>query len=40
MLRKSLSELASASPAQLMDERYRKFRAMGAFFRETVAAAR
>jgi acetyl-CoA carboxylase carboxyl transferase subunit alpha len=40
VLRKSLSELAAASPAQLMDERYRKFRAMGAFFRETVAAAR
>lgn len=38
VLRESLAELASASPAQLIDERYRKFRDMGAFFRETVAA--
>jgi acetyl-CoA carboxylase carboxyl transferase subunit alpha len=40
VLRNSLAELAGASPAQLMDERYRKFRDMGSFFRETVAAAR
>jgi acetyl-CoA carboxylase carboxyl transferase subunit alpha len=39
-LRESLAELAPASPAQLIDERYRKFRDMGAFFRETVAAGR
>jgi len=39
-LRESLAELAPASPAQLIDERYRKFRDMGAFFRETVSAGR
>ena len=37
-LRKSLDELSGASPSALMDERYRKFRDMGAFFRESVAA--
>jgi acetyl-CoA carboxylase carboxyl transferase subunit alpha len=37
VLRESLAELAPASAAQLIDERYRKFRNMGAFFRETVA---
>jgi acetyl-CoA carboxylase carboxyl transferase subunit alpha len=39
-LRVSLAELAGAPPAQLIDERYRKFREMGAFFRETVTAGR
>jgi acetyl-CoA carboxylase carboxyl transferase subunit alpha len=39
-LRTSLAELAAAPPAQLIDERYRKFREMGAFFRESLAVAR
>jgi acetyl-CoA carboxylase carboxyl transferase subunit alpha len=39
-LRKSLAELAGATPAQLIDERYRKFREMGAFFRDTAAVGR
>jgi acetyl-CoA carboxylase carboxyl transferase subunit alpha len=39
-LRNSLAELAGTSPSQLIDQRYRKFRDMGAFFRETVAVAR
>jgi len=38
-LRQALAELAGISPAQLMDERYKKFRNMGAFFREGAAAA-
>jgi len=38
-LRQALAELNGISPAQLMDERYQKFRNMGAFFREGVAAA-
>jgi acetyl-CoA carboxylase carboxyl transferase subunit alpha len=37
-LRSSLAELAGASPQQLIEERYRKFRDMGAFFRDSVAA--
>jgi len=39
-LKKSLAELAGVSSAQLIEERYRKFRDMGAFFRESLAAAR
>jgi acetyl-CoA carboxylase carboxyl transferase subunit alpha len=39
-LRQALAELGGVSPAQLIDERYRKFRNMGAFFSETVAAGR
>jgi acetyl-CoA carboxylase carboxyl transferase subunit alpha len=39
-LRKSLAELTGAAPAKLIEERYRKFRDMGAFFRESLAAAR
>ncbi len=35
-LRQSLAELSGSSPNVLMDERYRKFREMGAFFREGV----
>jgi acetyl-CoA carboxylase carboxyl transferase subunit alpha len=35
-LRQSLAELSGSSPSVLMDERYRKFREMGAFFRESV----
>ncbi len=37
-LRQSLAELSGSSPRALMDERYRKFREMGSFFRESVAA--
>jgi acetyl-CoA carboxylase carboxyl transferase subunit alpha len=36
-LRRSLAEFAGASPAELIEERYRKFREMGAFFRESLA---
>jgi acetyl-CoA carboxylase carboxyl transferase subunit alpha len=39
-LRQALAELALIAPAQLIDERYRKFRNMGAFFSETAAAGR
>jgi acetyl-CoA carboxylase carboxyl transferase subunit alpha len=39
-LRTSLAELAGVAPARLIDERYRKFREMGAFFRESLAVAR
>jgi acetyl-CoA carboxylase carboxyl transferase subunit alpha len=39
-LRQSLAELSGSSPSALMDERYRKFRNMGAFFRESVAVGR
>jgi acetyl-CoA carboxylase carboxyl transferase subunit alpha len=38
-LRKALAELSGIAPAQLIDERYNKFRNMGAFFREGAAAA-
>jgi acetyl-CoA carboxylase carboxyl transferase subunit alpha len=37
-LRKSLEDLSGVTPHALMDERYRKFRDMGAFFRESPAA--
>ena len=37
VLREALRELAGMSPQQLIDERYDKFRNMGAFFTETVA---
>jgi acetyl-CoA carboxylase carboxyl transferase subunit alpha len=33
-LRKALDELATRTPAQLVDERYEKFRRMGGFFEE------
>jgi acetyl-CoA carboxylase alpha subunit len=33
-LREALRELADLSPQQLIDERYDKFRRMGAFFTE------
>jgi len=39
-LRTSLAELSGTPPAQLIDERYRKFRDMGAFFRESLVVAR
>jgi acetyl-CoA carboxylase carboxyl transferase subunit alpha len=38
-LRASLAELASLTSQQLIDDRYEKFRRMGAFFTETAAAA-
>jgi acetyl-CoA carboxylase carboxyl transferase subunit alpha len=37
VLREALLELAGMSPQQLIDERYDKFRNMGAFFTESVA---
>ena len=37
VLREALLELAGMSPQQLIDERYAKFRNMGAFFTESVA---
>jgi acetyl-CoA carboxylase carboxyl transferase subunit alpha len=39
-LRTSLAELAGVAPAKLIEERYRKFREMGAFFRESLTVAR
>jgi acetyl-CoA carboxylase carboxyl transferase subunit alpha len=37
-LRQALAELACVTPAQLTDERYSKFRNMGAYFSENIAA--
>ena len=37
-IRRSLAELDGLSPAQLADERYQKFRRMGAFFTEAALA--
>jgi acetyl-CoA carboxylase carboxyl transferase subunit alpha len=39
-LRQALAELAPIGPAQLIEERYQKFRNMGAFFHEGIAAGR
>lgn len=38
VLRAALAELSSLSPEQLIEDRYQKFRRMGAFFTEPVAA--
>ncbi len=39
-LRHSLTELSGVSPGALMDERYRKFREMGSYFRDSIGVGR